>query len=275
MKKLSLFFLGFLTLVLLGACSPKRLPLMPDSDASARWQKFTRSSALPGSYDILAGSLRFGPINDTRRVTYLLWSGLPAEAGLKPAGLTTMESDTDSRVIRLEVNAGVGTNIAKAIFENGNMLIILPQDHHAYAGVENEKNLRSLLGLPLPFRMAGLNDFLAGRYLSALAYPVPENAASAENGNIVYSYKNRDQKGEIELNSDALPVRWSVSGQWTLNVSYDEASLPYRLDGKMTGTDGPLRMVLLVKERRAADSLPPSSLSLEIPEEYPVYSLDR
>ena len=129
-------------------------------DAASRWQAFVQRSSHPAAYDILSGSLRFGPANDTRRVTYLLWSsntGGPSvldDNGHEPAGLDAADripgATDDERTIRLEVNAGVGANVAKAVFENGQMLLVLPRDQKAYAGAETPETLRRLLGLPLP-----------------------------------------------------------------------------------------------------------------------------
>lgn len=271
-------------MAVLSGCGPKGLPIAPESDASARWQHFVERSSRPAAYDVLSGSLRFGPANDTRRVTYLLWSDSTADSltldkGHEPAGLDAADfapdSPDDERTIRLEVSAGVGANIAKALFENGQMLLVLPRDQKAYAGAETPETIHMLLGLPLPFRMTRLNDFLAGRYLSALDVPAPERYLTGHDGNIIYRYRSDGRDCELELNPEALPVRWSVGGRWTLNMAYDDKALPRRLDGKMNSTDGELRMVLLVKERRPSGSLPDSSMTLDVPASFAVYSLDR
>ena len=284
-KKFSLFLLGIAFLITLSGCGPKGLPLAPESDAAARWQSFVQHSSRPAEYDVLSGSLRFGPTNDTRRVTFLLWSsetGGPSvldDEGHEPAGLDAADFDAkgqdDARTIRLEVTAGVGANIAKAIFENGQMLLVLPKDQKAYAGAETPETLQKLLGLPLPMRMTRLNDFLAGRYVSALDVPTPERYVTGNNGNIIYRYRNKGRDCELELNNDALPVRWNVGGAWALDIAYNEQKLPRRLDGK-TEIDGKeLRMVLLVKERRPSGSLPETSMQLDVPESFAVYSLDQ
>ena len=87
------FLLGLVLMTVLSGCGPKGMPLAPDSDAASRWKAFVQRSSHPAAYDILSGSLRFGPANDTRRVTYLLWSsntGGPSvldDNGHEPAGL--------------------------------------------------------------------------------------------------------------------------------------------------------------------------------------------
>lgn len=282
-RTFSPLLIGLSLAFVLSGCGPRGIPLEPESDASSRWQAFAARSAAPAEYDVLSGSLRFGPVNDTRRVTYLLWSGTPSDEetsdGHEPAGLDAADlgSETagDQREIRLEVNAGVGANVAKALFANGRMLLVLPQDQKAYSGEETPENLRALLGLPLPMRMNDLNDFLAGRYLSALDVPAPERYVTGDDGNIIYRYRINGQDCELELNAEALPVRWSVAGHWTLDLAYDEKDLLRRMDGRMNSSDGELRMVLLVKERRPSGSLPDSSMHLDVPATFAVYSLDR
>ena len=282
-RTFSPLLIGLSLAFVLSGCGPKGIPLEPESDAASRWQAFAARSAAPAEYDVLSGSLRFGPVNDTRRVTYLLWSGNPSDEeasdGHEPAGLDAADlgsnSADDQREIRLEVNAGVGANVAKALFANGRMLLVLPQDQKAYSGEETPENLRALLGLPLPMRMNDLNDFLAGRYLSALDVPAPERYVTGDDGNIIYRYRSNGPDCELELNAEALPVRWSVAGHWTLDLAYDEKDLLRRMDGRMNSSDGELRMVLLVKERRPSGSLPDSSMHLDVPAAFAVYSLDR
>ncbi|HJD96202.1 hypothetical protein [Mailhella massiliensis] len=284
MKKIpSLLLVCLILLALLGGCAPRGQLLVPESEAESRWQAFMQLSSRPAEDDMLSGSLRFGPEGDTRRVTYVLWTrsevDLSAEKdGHGPAGLDTADFGSDmpgdARAIRLEVNAGVGANVAKALFDNGRMLVVLPRDQKAYAGVETAENLRRLLGLPLPFSMNRLNDFLAGRYLSALDVTAPERYLSGDDGNIIYLCRSEGRACELELNAEARPVRWSMSGRWTLDIAYGDDALPYKLDGRMEG-EQPLRMVLLVKERRSAGTLPGLSMELEVPQDIAVYSLDQ
>ncbi len=281
-KTLSLAFFGLVLMTVLSGCGPKGMTIAPESDAAARWQTFVERSSRPAAYDVLSGSLRFGPVNDTRRVTYLLWSsetGSPSGTGHEPAGLDTAEfhagAPDDGRTIRLEVNAGVGANVAKAVFENGQMLLVLPQDQKAYAGAETPETLQRLLGLPLPMRMTRLNDFLAGRYLSALDVPSPERYVTGNDGSIIYRYRRDGQDCELELDSRALPVRLSIGKHWSLTMAYDDRDLPRRLDGSTESNGTAMRMVLLVKERRSAGTLTDASMELSVPDSFAVYSLDQ
>lgn len=284
-KKFSSVLFGLVLMAALSGCGPKGMPIAPESDAADRWQAFVQRSSQPASYDVISGSLRFGPVNDTRRVTYLLWSsdtGAPSmldDNGHEPAGLESADlaenAPDNARTIRLEVNAGVGANVAKAVFENGQMLLVLPRDQKAYAGAETPETLRRLLGLPLPMRMTKLNDFLAGRYLSALDVPSPERYVTEGDGNIVYCYRQGGQDFELELDAQALPVRLSMGKRWSLSIAYDEREFPHRLDGSMESDGTPMRMVLLVKERRPAGALANASMELNVPDSFAVYSLDQ
>ena len=276
----SFFFAGLALLALLAGCAPQGQMMTPDSDATRRWQTFVERSSRPAEYDVLSGSLRFGPVDDTRRVTYTLWSGQRSDSlsdeGHEPAGMEAAENGMtgDDRVIRLEINAGVGANVAKGLFENGRVLLVFPRDEKAYVGMESAENLRRLLGLPLPMRMTRLNDLLAGRYLSALDGPAPERYLTGSDGNIIYCYRSGDRQYELELNAEALPVRWSDAGRWTLDMAYDENALPRRLDGHMEADGKQLRMVLLVKSRASSDELTEGNLELNVPAAFAVYSLD-
>ena len=257
MKKLCLLFSILLTLA---GCAPKGEMLVPDSEADTRWQVFQQRIHQPLSYDILSGSLRFGPVNDTRRVTYTLWSG-PSEDG-------------SGHSIRLEVNAGVGANVAKVLFAQGRMLLVLPQEGRAYEGLESKENLYKIIGLSLPMRMEDLNNFLAGGILPALDASVPERYQSGGNGNIIYDVIMNGRRCELELNDQALPVRWVVPGHWTLTARYDDKGRPDKLEGTMYSTQGEQRMVLLVKDRRPDSGMPASSLKLEVPQNIVIYALD-
>ena len=148
-------------------------------------------------------------------------------------------------------------------------------DHHARSlddGVSLVTNLQAeVLG---GIRRDRRNDFLAGRYLSALDVPAPERYLTGNDGNIIYRYRSEGRRCELELNAEALPVRWSMNGRWTLNIAYGDDALPYKLDGRTDGEE-PLRMVLLVKERRSASTLPAGNMKLNVPQDVAVYSLDQ
>jgi outer membrane biogenesis lipoprotein LolB len=251
-----------LILAMLWGCSPKGQPLLPQSDAAARWQSFVQRSSGSGHFDVLSGSLRFGPANDTQRVTYLLWSG--NDAG----------NATSSRTIRLDVGAPAGSTLGSLLFKDGRMTLILPQERRAYVGEASKRNLRRMLNLPLPFDMQGLNAVLAGRLYSVLDEPEPERYEMLSDGGIVYRWRKGGAHCELELSPQALPVRWTVSGSWDMSIGSDAQGFPSKLSGQMENDGETLRLVLLVKERRPGKDLPPSSLRLDIPAGFDVISID-
>lgn len=265
MKKTFLFLLAALLTALAG-CAPKGQTLIPHDTASERWQAFVSRSSGPGSYDVLSGSLRFGPTDDTRRVTYMLWSGLPEQdASGKKEG---------ERIIRIEIGAGIGGSVGKMRIADGGMALVLPKDGRIYAGKASDDNLRRLLGLSLPFSVQGLNDFLAGRLFSALDEPQPERYETQEDGSFVYACRTQGGPAEIELDARALPVRWKMGRGWEMDITYDGNGLPAKLSGRAESLSGEQRMVLIVKERRPASSMQASSLGLDMPAGFTVYSLD-
>ena len=265
MKKNFLFLLAAI-LIALSGCAPKGQSLIPHDTASERWQAFVSHSSGAGSYDELSGSLRFGPKDDTRRVTYTLWSGLPEQ---HDSGQMNSE-----RIIRIEIGAGIGGSVGKIRIADGGMTLILPKEGRIYAGSSSDDNLRRLLGLSLPFSVQDLNDFLAGRLFSALDEPQPERYETQEDGSFVYACRTQGGPAEIELDARALPVRWKKLSGWEMDITYDENGLPAKISGSFESLSGEQRMVLLVKERRPASSMQASGLGLDIPAGFTVYSLD-
>jgi len=264
MKNLLLSILC-LALLALAGCAQKGQPLIPEGSASERWQAFAARSSGTGSYDVLSGSLRFGPSEATKRVTYTLWSELPEE--------TPEKADAPAeRTIRLEIGAGIGGSVGKMRFADGRMTLILPKEGRIYVGSSSDWNLQKLLGLSLPLGVQKLNDFLAGRLFSALDAPRPERYETQEGGGIVYRYKTKNGHAELTLDENALPVRWKEQNGWDMEIRFDNRGLPARLSGHIEGEAGEHRLVLLVKERRPAGSM--QATGLHIPAGFTVYSLD-
>lgn len=263
-KKKFLLPLCAALLLSLTACGVKNPPILPGDEADIRWEAFVSLSKNADSDATLSGSLRFGPASDTRRVTYLLWS----DQG------TLTNPGSASRTIRLEISAGLGVNVAKALFKDGQMLLLAPQEKSAYIGRESEENIAALLGLSLPMNMARLEDLLAGRYLSALDVTRAERYETVDSGDIVYHCETAGRPAELTLDAQAKPIRWKLAGHWDLSIGYGDDGRPYKLDGRMQSVQGELRLVLLVKER-LPDARPASSLILDIPADFRVYALDQ
>ena len=254
------------TLFILSGCAQKGQPIIPDNSASERWQAFVAQSSGLGAYDVLSGSLRFGPADDTRRVTYTLWSDLP-EAPASPESKAAKD-----RIIRLEIGAGIGGSVGKMRISDGGLTLLLPKEGRIYVGSSSDDNLRRLLGLSLPLDVQSLNDFLAGRFFSALDEPRPERYETQEGGGIVYRYTTKNGHAELTLDENALPVRWKEQNGWDMEIRFDDRGLPARLSGHIEGEAGEHRLVLLVKERRPAGSM--QATGLHIPAGFTVYSLD-
>ncbi len=261
------FILAAVCMAGLTACSGRTAlpPPVPEGEAERRWQAFEALSERPAAPSVLSGSLRFGPINDTRRVTYLLWSN-----GRPP--------------IRLDVQAGVGATVAKALAANGRVLLFLPEDNKAYMGAdEPDKALRSL-GLPLPLGLADMTAFLGGRYAEALGNPQVEryHASADDAENVVYIVRSEQGKSEVTLSPQALPVRWKQRPGWDVHMDFDEVTrLPRKVEGVLSGGSGTVRpegdayrMVLLLKERRQPERFPSGELQLALPSGVIPRSLD-
>ena len=253
-----------LTLLALSGCGPKGQPLLSEDSASERWQAFASSRSHEGSYDVLSGSLRFGPAEATKRVTYTLWSEVPE-------GKHAMDAE---RNIRLEIGTGIGGTLGTLFVTEGKMALLLPKEGRVYLGEASDWNLKRLLGLSLPLSVQALNDFLAGRLFSALDAPHPERYDTEEDGDIVYFYTTEGSSAELTLDSRSLPVRWNVQNGWDMEMSYDDNGLPSKISGRILGEDGEHRLVLLVKERLPHTSTQSPGFEPRIPAGFTVYSLD-
>lgn len=264
--KTAISFLLCLMLALLAGCAPKGQPLLPQSEADSRWQTFAQRSAVPAESSILSGSLRFGTDKSTQRLVYLMW----ADEGGYPDNCASAE-----RRIRLDVGTSAEPVLGSLLFdEQGRMLLLLPQERKAYTGEASKRNLRRLLGLPLPFDMQGLYAFLSGDIHAALDAPQPERYEIGNDDNIVYRWRKGASVCELELSPQALPTRWNDSNGWDMEISCGNDGLPAKLSGRMTSGEEVLRLVLLVKERRPVSRGQAPSLSLAVPAGFDVHSID-
>jgi outer membrane biogenesis lipoprotein LolB len=232
------FFAALVLASLAASCTPGP-PRLEEGEAALRWQSFAKTAAPSGS-SVLGGSLRFGPDNDTRRVTYLLWGNADGP-------------------LRLDVQAGAGVVVARARMEEGAVLIHFPQEGKAYIGADAPDKALRALGIPLPLSLAELNAFLQGRYGEALGGPSPESSRPAAQGTgIVYAVRGPRGQSLLELSPEALPVGWSVPRAWSVTVRFDPATrLPVRIDGVLPAEfpdADAYRLVLLIKERLLLNS---------------------
>lgn len=251
-------------------CACARQPLTsPTTDGStapqavestqlaARWKSCMGATLAPLSPFRLNLSLRFGPEGNTRRVTALFWGN-------------------GGRQLRLDVMAGVGATIGKALEDGEHFLIFSPQENRAYFHQGATSPLLRL-GMPFPLGLKQLAALLNGRYAGAFG-------ASWSHGVILpddlYAY-SLDGKpgGQLFLNAQGLPVRWQEQPEgrqgWTMEIRYDDSQppLPRRLDVRHAGgTSG----VLLVKARE--NNLPPFAprqMELTVPDNTPLLPLSQ
>jgi len=261
-----IFILFSLMLLLLSGCSIKNAPLVVQDDAMSRWTTFLQRSESV-SYDLLSCSLRFGPVNNTNRVTCLMWSGLPGGAS-SPAGMQNLED----RLIRIDLSAGFGTMVGQVLFFGDEMLLVLPREKAAYFGVASRESLHRILGISLPWSIQQLNHFLAGGLAGALDVLKPERYEKRDDGRVIYTCRLSDSAYcDVELDHNALPVRLSVPGEWTMDITYDDQGRPLKLSGRMHSVEGEQRLVLQVKERHPGTSAP--GLELKIPAGFTVTPL--
>ncbi len=250
MKKLFLYLLlCFSAAALFGCAKTQPASLPPGGDAL--WEQF-RAASLPDARNLLSGSLRIGPENDTRRVTYSLWSAGP--------------SSGPDRAIRMEVYAGAGASVCSALFSGGAMTVLLHQEKTAWTGAATREATERLLGARLPLDIDGLFDLACGNYYGALGRPVPSDARPSGNGGTVFRFPQERGACAVELGADARPVHLSLNdGEWELDIRSGEDRLPSRLSGTILSSGTPSRFILLVKQRSRTDA---ASAALPVPPGY-------
>lgn len=258
MKTLRIFCLLLVMAGLLTACaaqSPRQqAPAADPASARAVWQALLSQSARhPEAPYRLNMSLRFGKDGDTRRVTALLWGN-------------------NDHALRLDVMAGVGAVVANILEDGTHFLVYAPHENRAYF---HQGSTRPLLkvGVPVPLALTDLSALLNGRY-AAVFGTAEGTATSAGNGCLAFALPGRPG-GVLEVDAGGLPRRWREDGSrgWTMEVAYDDASLPRRLN--LTHANGQ-KAIVLVKQRDAAVSpFTQSQLSLSLPENAPLLPLSR
>ncbi len=236
------------------ACAPAHAPSpqMPElSQAPARWQKFMEQSQRPDAPFRLSGSLRFGPQNDTSRVTYTLWG--------------------NAVPLRLDIQAGMGSVVARMQAGDGLVLTLLPGENKAYLMRDTPASAMSLLRLPLPLNMADMTLFLRGNFAQALGEPTWSKAVPQTDNLMEYTVQSPVLSGILTLDEAGLPRAWQSPDGWKLRVENDEAGLPLRLDGSFNED---YRLVLLVKERQTPPLFTAEQVDLTLPADTQLYSLE-
>ncbi len=226
------------------------------------WQSYVKSGASKINPFRTQMSLRYGTEGDTRRVTALLW------------GNNTQE-------IRLDVNAGIGVNIAK-IYENKNIFIVfVPREEVGYYHQGEQKPLFNT-GVPVPFNLQQLTQLIEGKFSNvfgtenngSMRYTRDDNSDQLAN---IFTLNHNKFAGSLTLNHMGLPIFWQEVNPrgWSLSLSYrDGGTTPYKLtmihelDGK--------KAILLIKNREY--SLMPftsQQMILILPDETPMLPLTQ
>ena len=74
-----------------------------------------------------------------------------------------------------------------------------------------------------------------------------------ECADIVYRYLSEGRTCELELNAEALPVRWSMDGRWTLNIAYGDDR--YSVDEVINAADIANAHEFIVRQPDGYDSV--------------------
>lgn len=237
MKKIPVILL----VLLLCACGQKMTPPseVPEASIAERWQKMqAMGDNQPWRLQL---SLRFGSEGDTRRVTALLWG-----------------NNEDS--MRLDVQAGVGATIAKAVSEGDSFLLYSPQENKAYW---HEGDNRPLLriGIPLPFTLAQLADILNGRY--GRVFGTNYLKAEAAGSQLIAYTLEKKPGGQLELDAAGLPQKWQGK-DWRLTFSYADSYLPKSL--RFTAKNGKLAILLIKARETPKAPFTPAQMELVLPQ---------
>ena len=251
---------AMLALLLASGCAHK--PYDPSGAVQdVTWSAFQSKTAdvfaSRPAESLLSGSIRFGLPQDTRRVTYMLWS------------CPSREGAPGQPDLRLEVNAGAGPSICSAVWQNGFMTLLLHQKKQAWTGRDSQENLKKLLGIALPLELPRIHAFLAGQFYSALGKP---QAPSRIDGNS-FAFGRDSLISRMTLRADGSPERLQTWDGWDLKADYGTDGLPTRLDGMRETPDGDLRFLLLVKNRAPLNAAQPRA-GLAIPDDYSLHDLD-
>ncbi len=257
----ALHFLALPLCLLFTACATTT-PTPLETPSQSLWDTYTaEQNALFVEAEPfrLSGSLRFGPEEDTRRVTYILWGN-------------------GGHGLRLDVQAGVGASAAKVQLSNAGLLIYLPQENTAYLAMENQAQALETLGIQLPVSLNELALFLRGHSLRALEITLdessplqPKSALTTPNG-VVYTLGSGNKQILLELSPFAKPLSLAFNDGWKLNFRLDEQQAISRVDGQ--NTNG-YSLILLIKENQNPQPFSQEQLALAVPRDAMVYLLDK
>lgn len=200
----------------------------------------------------MRASLRFGKEGDSRRVTLLLWQNAPVSESLNP--------------VRLDVQAGMGTSVAKALLDDKHFLLYAPHETRAWRYDGSEQILFLHNSFPIPLTLRDLAALASGDFTDFFnAPPSPSAARRTRTGSFIFGLSAGKRGGEVELSPEGRLLRWTNHDKSrTLEFGYDaNAARPERVESR--DADGN-RAVLLVKEyTRPGTPYTPEQMDLKIP----------
>ncbi len=250
-----------LTLLLLSLCACAKSvpsPSISPQESEKHWESYIQSNSQNIGPFRTSMSLRFGEEGNTRRVTALLWGN-------------------NSTELRLDVNAGIGVNIAKIFEDEQTFLLYAPREEVAYLHEGLQKPLFNA-GVPIPFNLHQLALLMEGKYSAVFGTkrdPSPAQESKARASTFILN--DGPLKGFIAINAQGLPVFWQEYDKkgWHLTLGYkDNERLPYKLTMQHSTTGK--RAILLIKNREL--SLTPFTIEqmrLILPSNIVILPLDQ
>lgn len=240
-------------MLFLSACSlkPSDILLTPANEAEALilWDQFVAPNQAPLAPYVINGSFRFGLPNETRRVTYIMWSN-----GDLP--------------LRLDIQAGIGVGIA-SIEENENQVhVFLPQNERAYILASDAlDSFLQRLGMSVPLSFMEISALMRGEF-STFFYSELQSISMNEKANTIedrYVYVVDMPKMflKISLNTKALPTYFEINEEWGIAIEYNEIDLPYKLTFNSLVSE--YKGIMLVKEINNREAFSKEALELQIP----------
>ncbi len=247
-------FLWLILALSLCACARPIQETSPVQAPDALWQKFLSQSHAHKAYR-LALSLRFGEKGDTRRVTALLWGN-------------------GESALRLDVQAGVGSVVAKILEDGDHFLLFSPLEKRAFFYQGAARPLIKA-GVPVPFDLAQLAALLNGDYPRAFGREYSGMPFKAKLGT---GYELFGKPGGILLlDSAGLPVAWQekTAGGWKMEISYNKESKP--LPSRLNLSHGNGQQAILLVKEREIPKLPftQEQMSLILPPDIPLLPLSK
>ena len=242
-------------LLVLAACAPRTLVPGPGDQAEAQslWQSYLARSEQPSPFR-LSLSLRMGKKGETRRVTALLWGN-------------------DTQNLRLDVQAGVGTTLAKISQKPSDFLLVAPVDGKAFWH-HGTSRPRLRLGVPLPLSLPDLANLLTGEEKAVFGTSYLRLEKSQEGLGFVL---DEPLEGLLSLDAQGRVQRFDQRplshGQgWKIDFVRDADGNLSKLD--LVNHRGE-RLLLLVKNREKPGTFSSAQLSLEAPPGYPLLPLAK